>query len=132
MAYRHELSDIEYQCYRTEVLDSLLSWDDENAAVDDCLVIKDQDLKSLASDLTDSIVYRVVEDRKRVAKQPWAVAHNGLNGNLIRAGRWMKAKVLPDCLPPRDRQDWLTIWTGALYIYHTFLVIVTFSIEGML
>ena len=76
MADRHELSGIEYHCYRTEVLDLLLSWQDEDAGTDKHLVIKDRDLESLVSDLTDSIVYRVVEDRKSEAVERWAAARN--------------------------------------------------------
>ena len=132
MANRHELSGIVYHCYRTEVLDSLLYWQDEDAGTDKYLVIKDRDLESLVSDLTDSIVYRVVEDRKSEAVERWATAHNGFLGNLIRASRWIKAKILPDYLPPRDRQDWLSIWTRALLIWFMVLYIVTLSIEGTL
>ena len=132
MADRHELSEIEYQRYRTEVLDSLLSWQDEDAWTDEHLVIKDRDLESLVSDLTDSIVYRVVEDRKRETVKQWATAHNGFFGNLIRTSRRIKAKILPDYLPPRDRQDWLSIWTRALLIWFMVLYIVTLSIEGTL
>ena len=132
MADRHELSGIEYHCYRTEVLDSLLSWQDEDAGTDKHLVINYRDLESLVSDLTDSIVYRVVEGRKSEVVERWATTRRGFMGNLIRASRWIKAKILPEYLPPKDRQDWLSIWTRALLIWFMVLYVVTLSIEGTL
>ena len=132
MADRHELSDIEYQRYRTEVLDSLLYWQDEDAGTDKYLAVKERDLESLVSDLTDAIVFRVVEDRKREVVEQWAATHTGFMGNLIRALRWINAKILPDYLPPRDRQDWLSIWTRVLIIWFMVLHIVTFGIEWTL
>lgn len=132
MADRHELSEIEYQRYRTEVLDSLFTYQEESAGWNDNLVVRSRDLESLVSELTDSIVYRVVEDRKRVAEEHWAAAPFGFIGTYKRVVRFLKARILPDYLPPQDREDWLTIWTRVLLIWYVVNLIVTLSIERIL
>jgi len=132
MAIRHEFSSVEYQGFRNEVRESLFSWHDENSNCGDKLVIDKSDIESLVSDLADSIMINRLDAQELVEDERGITSPQRLQHWLKRCFRRICGRILPDWLLPRDHYDWRVIWTGGLFIWHAFLVVMTFALKGSL